>query len=331
MIKQNGVAHVLALESQPLALELYALLRELDPVRWRDDLADQASVRLQAIADALHDLAARFEHSEEIGSEPAAGLWGRICGLADELEARVPSTYVPGPAERRRAWMAVRTAVAPRYEQLALALRAEQLVVPSLRPTNYTRNLFHVAGALIAFFCIELLPASWLFPIAASIAAAAWTMEISRRVIPAVNPLLMRLFGPVAHPSEEHGVNSSTWYATALTLVSLLGEPAACAMAVIILGTADPLAAIFGRRFGTIKLVNGRSLQGSLVFLFVAILAGLAVLNGWHPELPGRGWLALAAAVPATVAELFSRRVDDNFSIPLSAALGAWGALLLLG
>ena len=32
----------------------------------------------------------------------------------------------------------------------------------------------------------------------------------------------------------------------------------------------------------------------------------------------------VGAAIPAAVTELLSRRVDDNFSIPIAAAAGAW-------
>lgn len=326
------MAPPLALESRPLVLELHALLSELDPARWRDELAEQLGSRLERLADALHELADRFEDDEEISvpGAAAAGLWLRLGALADDLDELIPAP-LESAEERQRAWLDVRDALLPRYEQLVVALRAEQVRLPSLRPTNYTRNLFHVGGALAAFFAIELLPLSWLFPVAASVAVAGWSMEGARRLSPAVNRALMWLFSPVAHASEEHGINSSTWYASALALIALTGEQAACAVAVLVLGAADPVASIVGRRFGSIKLVNGRSLQGSLAFLVVALAAALAVLVGWHPELPAPALVALAAALPATVAELVSRRLDDNFTVPLSAALGAWGALVLVG
>jgi dolichol kinase len=39
--------------------------------------------------------------------------------------------------------------------------------------------------------------------------------------------------------------------------------------------------------------------------------------------------IAFTAVLPAALAELFSRRIDDNLSIPLSAAAGAQLALLV--
>lgn len=79
-------------------------------------------------------------------------------------------------------------------------------------------------------------------------------------------------------------------------------------------------------------MIHGRSLEGSLTFVAVGTLAGLAALAVWHPELAlGTALLiSVGAAVPAAVTELLSRRVDDNLTIPIAAACGAWavGALL---
>jgi dolichol kinase len=95
------------------------------------------------------------------------------------------------------------------------------------------------------------------------------------------------------------------------------------------------MAALVGRRFGRIKLLHGRSLEGSLAFIASGALAAFGLLMVFHPAL-GLGnaaAMALAGALAGAVAELVSFRVDDNFSIPLSAASGAalavWGLPLL--
>src|SRR5688500_5542899 len=87
-------------------------------------------------------------------------------------------------------------------------------VVPS-RPPNAARSLFHLCGGLFALSAIQVLPdRASTIAMAALFAVGAWTMELSRRGNPRVNDVLMRLFGPVAHPHERHRVNSATWYAT---------------------------------------------------------------------------------------------------------------------
>jgi dolichol kinase len=304
--------------SHTVALELHALLRDLDPARLGRTGSKQE--RLDAIRGQLAELL-----DGNLTSDDAIdALSEQLQQLYDALESWSPGT--------RAEWEAFRRDLAPAYESLAAELGQLDLHVPQLRPTNWTRSFFHIAGAAIGVAMIELLPVHWLLPIAAVMAVSGWSMELTRRYSPAWNNVLMKVFARVAHPHEAHRVNSSTWYVSALLLLALTGEPIVCAVAVAILGISDPAAATVGRRFGTIKLVNGRSLQGSLAFLFTGVGVAYMLLSLFHPELMGwRGLVvSLCAALPATIAELFARRIDDNFAIPVTAAGGAWIALALL-
>jgi dolichol kinase len=315
----------LAVDSRDLALELHDLLRDLDPVRWRADL--DLERRLKGIQERLAGLL-----STQV-DDALAALNAQLAKLALLLEEIAPDTDKAG-ADLRKEWQLFRLKVQPQYEALAASLGELDIHVPSLRPTNSFRSVFHLLSGLFVVALIELiLPSSWLTPIAGTFAGMAWVFEISRRYSPAWNKALMWAFSAVAHPHEQHRVNSSTWYVTALLLLSLTGELTLCAVAAAVLAVADPSAAAVGRRYGSIKLVNGRSLQGTLTFAVTGTLAAWAVLELFEPVLTG--WrapvLALFAAVPAAIAELYSRRVDDNFSIPMTAAAGLWVGLLLLG
>ncbi len=113
-------------------------------------------------------------------------------------------------------------------------------------------------------------------------------------------------------------------------LLTLTHSPVLCLVAVGVLGIGDPVAAFIGRRFGRIRLLHGRSLEGSLAFLVSGAAFAFALLRAFHPEL-GLGaavGLAVTAAGCGALAELFSLRIDDNLSVPLAAAAG--GALVLL-
>lgn len=200
------------------------------------------------------------------------------------------------------------------------------------RPANYTRSLFHVASGALSLALLRLLPGrGWLIGVSVSLAAAAWTMEIARRRSPAANELLMRVFAPVAHPHERHRVNSSTWYMTALVILAAFFPLRDAEIGVVVLGLADPAAGFIGRRFGRTRLRAGRSLEGTLTFVLVGALAALASISAFHP-LPwsSRFILAAAGAVAGAVAELVSTRFDDNFTIPLTAAVAASAAQLFL-
>lgn len=193
-----------------------------------------------------------------------------------------------------------------------------------LRPANLTRSLFHVGCGAVALLLIRFLPSGgWLIAAAGAVAFAAWTMEASRRMSPRANDALMRLFGAVAHPHERYRINSSTWYVTALLLLAILAEPWASAAGAFVLAVADPAAGIVGRRYGRTRLCAGRSLEGSLSFLVVAMVAATAALAWLAPASISSMTLlqvALVGAVAGTLTELFSFWADDNLTIPLVVA-----------
>lgn len=209
-----------------------------------------------------------------------------------------------------------------------IAARAQ----PIVRPTNYARSLFHVASGGAALMMLRLLPGrGWLVAVSAAFFAAGWTMETARRKSPEVNARLMRYFAPVAHPHERHRVNSATWYVTALLLLAVFAPVRAAEIGVVVLAIADPAAGFIGRRFGRTRLRAGRSLEGTLGFLTVGVLAAVAWMSA-SSALPwaSMGWLAVAASAAGALAELASTRLDDNFTIPVTATAAAAAAALFL-
>jgi len=300
------------LEDRQLILAAHGLLSDIDPSRFREEAAESLKSRLV-------DVARRMANHRRL--EP----------LRVALESEIARLPVGG---HRGRWMAFKKAMQPAYARAAALLRAEAVVVPNLRPTNYARSLFHVASATLALGIIEAAPSRWLvWGLAVSFSLCAWTCELLRRRSPRVNEALMRLFGPVAHLHEHQRVNSATWYSTALVVLATTGSSVLAAVAVTVLGVGDPLAALIGRRFGRHKLLHGRSLEGTLTFFLTAAVASLVLLRVLHSsQLSWLGALAVAisAALAGAVAELVSLRVDDNLSVPLSAAAAAGLALFCL-
>lgn len=215
---------------------------------------------------------------------------------------------------------------------MANALQAQAIHVPTRRPTNYARHLLHFSSATLALLLVHLvLPPAWLLPLGAVLAAGAWSLEAGRRIHPRFNAILMAILGRFAHPHEAYRVNSSTWYCTAMLVLGLAGSPTLVLVALAVLGYADPAAAIIGRRWGSIKLVNGRSLQGTAAFFSVGLVAATVVLLLTRPDLGlAAVGMAAGAALLGALAELFSLRVDDNLSVPAAAA-GAGLVALIAG
>ncbi|MCO4745639.1 MAG: hypothetical protein KC912_12675 [Proteobacteria bacterium] len=305
-------------DSHDLALELYAFVRSLDPARYREDVAASAQDRLDTLSDRFSDLA-------ETGTGVTlSALHRRLDDVSDILSEYAPS------AGRREEWIALGKQLTPAYEALVDSLSDFELHPPHLRPSNWTRSIFHVISASSVVLLIELvLPPEWYLPITIPAFMGAIFMEVSRRYFPGINDFLMWIFGPIAHPHEAHRVNSATWYTGAMVVLSLIGSPLIGAVAVAILGWADPAAAVVGRRYGQTKIANGRSLEGTTAFVIVGTAVSFLLISVFHPDVAtGLAFGgAFLAALFAGITELYARYIDDNLAIPVAAAAGMGLAL----
>ncbi len=320
----------LSLPDTQVLYDIHSLLRDIDPARWRDDVESAMRSRLARIQDAMSQLAASTM------DERLAAARSRFDDMARVLRESAPRRRMPDSASLRAEWLAFRARVAPAYEALAIALRAQEIDVPSLRPTNYSRTLFHVTSATLSIVLLEMvLPLHSLPWVTGGFALGCWTLEVTRRRSAWWNDKLMEfpLFKRIAHPRERHQVNSSTWYATALFILALSQAPTIAVVALAVLGLADPAAALVGRRWGRTRIAQNRSLQGSLAFFLTGTIASWAALLAFHPVAGLGGSLAIAAgaALAGATAELLSQNLDDNFTVPLSAAVGTWLMGLSLG
>jgi dolichol kinase len=302
--------------SQALALEMYALLRALDPNHIKGDIKATLHDQLAQLREQLSALMASVDAAS---AGPAIEtVSARMKELAQIMERHRPSSDIPA------RWEDFRQNMLPAYERLAASLRHLDIHVPSLRPTNYARNIYHVSNAAFCLVCVRFLDETTVLTLAGFMATVAWSCEIGRRIIPGLNDFLMGLMGRLAHPHEAWRVNSATWFVTACVILALMWNLPVASVGIAVLGFADPAAAIIGRRYGRIKLVNGRTLEGTATFVAVGtVMATLWLALAWSIAPPMALKLGFAGALAGGLAELFSRRVDDNLSIPVAASFMA--------
>lgn len=313
--------------SEGIASQLYDVLRRMDPAKWRDEGAPAIRVELLSLQASMRAL-----EISPTAEQRVLDVRGRFLDLAQLIEQRMPALELP--RERlRAAWQELRRELVPAYEKLAQSLVPIDVRVPSLRPTNYARNVYHFMSGMVVIALLRvILPEGWPVWVALGFASLAWTVELLRRRATWLNVLMMTLFRPFAHPHEAWRINSATWFTTAILGLALLDNVLVTTIALAVLAAGDPVAALIGRRFGRTRLANGRSLEGTLAFVVAAATCATGVLQVFHAEM-GLGRmivLAFAGAIPGAIAELLTRRVDDNLAIPWSAAAGVLAASALL-
>jgi len=299
--------------SRALAEEIAALIESLD---FDAMVPEVVHAQVQSLKRRLKSMTRRAANDEDLSE------------LIDQLKATL-AEYTPDAS----TWEALKTDLTEAYESLTSILTADDPEKPA-RPINYTRSIFHAgSGVFSLVLALALLPMHQLSWVAGGFAAWGWSAEIARRISPRANAILMRGFKHVAHPSEWNRVNSATWYTTALLALTLTGSLPLMVVPVAVLAFGDPAAGIIGRKFGRTPLVNGRSLQGTSAFVVVGTIAAAITLAIGRPEFGLLPILFISgtAALCGALAELFSRSIDDNLSVPAAAFVGTFASMAILG
>ena len=165
-------------DSQFIAEELYALIKRLETSGWSQD-ADQIRDRLRLLKEKL--IKTLQELDTESTSDWSQTLKERLEHLR-QLMTSAPSLEGISSDALKQEWRAFRKKLVPVYESLAANLRMQDIHLPSLRPTNYKRNLFHVSSGIMVLMILQhLLAPATQFWVMIGVTAWAWTMEATRR------------------------------------------------------------------------------------------------------------------------------------------------------
>jgi dolichol kinase len=187
---------------------------------------------------------------------------------------------------------------------------------------QWWRKAFHATNATLIAAALAFFQWSDRTVLVAlgAMVVVLFAADFVRLTHPWANELFFRAFGKLASPREARGIASSTWYATGIfASVALFPRPEAIA-GLLVLGLADPAAAVVGRTLGKRPFLGG-TLEGSAAF-FVTSSAILAFQYAW-PSI-------LIAASASALAERRSWPLDDNLTVPVvcAGALVATGLLL---
>jgi len=125
------------------------------------------------------------------------------------------------------------------------------------------------------------------------------------------NELAYRHFSYLLREQEKKSLNTSIYFALSCLICAIFFEQRVAVLAIALLCVGDPVAAIVGSRYGSIRILN-KSLQGSLACFVASFAVARLVFDST---------IAFWAALTATFFELISSRVNDNLSVPVFSGL----------
>jgi dolichol kinase len=197
------------------------------------------------------------------------------------------------------------------------------------------RKLFRMVGLLFPLLYL----ASGLFlaaptdriPVLALLTLFIGTMvylEVWRFRNPQVNRWVFKHLKGFTKDKERDRLSSTTLFLISAALTILIFPRGVAVAALLFLTVGDPLAEIVGVRWGRVRLLRGKTLEGALAGTAGCLIIGapLLLVQGLGMSLE----VIAIGAVAAAVTELLPAPVDDNFTIPIGSALAMWGAQVYL-
>ena len=181
---------------------------------------------------------------------------------------------------------------------------------------RYTGEVFrksiHIASVAIPI-ALYLLPESVSRPGLLAFTVLVLAVDVIRLHAPQVRTLFYFFFGRILRDHERFNLLGSTYLliAALLCMYSFTKPIAVVAIAFVVIG--DAVAALVGRRWGRIRLLD-KSLEGSLACLAACILIA-RIYPGDEISWP----MTLMGAFVATLFELLPIPLDDNLRMSLSA------------
>ena len=189
------------------------------------------------------------------------------------------------------------------------------------------RKLIHLCTAMVplCMLAVGKWPAAFAFALFAALALGydvlrARSARFARRV--------QRTIGSMLRTSEwSRGrviASGATWVLVSLAAVSILFPVRIAVPALVMSLACDAVSALVGRQIGRHKWPgSARTVEGTAAF----VASGLVIMALF----PGIAfWAGAGCVLAAALAEIPSRPLDDNFRVPVAAALTLYCLDLLL-
>lgn len=209
-----------------------------------------------------------------------------------------------------------------------------------MEPPSKTRRDMHLLRKISHFLSAPILIAI-IFVNQLTYEQARWFLtiffllglgvEIGRYLFPPINQLTFLIAGKIMRGYESNGITSASFYALGMAISFWIFPFPIAVCSSLCLAVADPLASLIGLRFGKRKIVEGKSVEGTLACFFSSVLCiGMCFKFIQFPQGLFEHTLSplqlivtsLLGGAFSSMGELCSSKLDDNLTIPLMAGTG---------
>lgn len=199
-----------------------------------------------------------------------------------------------------------------------------EIILKQRDDIHLARKIWHISTGLIGllifnFFNLDQRNVGIGLMI---VSLVGFIFELLRLQSAALNEIVLKTMGKVMRKSEASKVSGLPFYALGVGISFFLFERDIAFLSVLFLVFSDPVSSLVGIIFGTQKLVEGKSLQGSVAGLITCYL--ITLNYGLAQGIEGEDLFifSVLSGIIGMISELSSRYIDDNLAIPVFSGLG---------
>ena len=197
---------------------------------------------------------------------------------------------------------------------------------------HLARRLWHFFGVMVIFTIYWAIPPERASLTAVIMCAPVVIADLLRLYFPRLNRTLTWLFKPFMREKERHRLAAVSFMLVGVCLVIWFFPRNVVLLSLLFLAVADPLASIFGIRYGTDKLIGEKSLQGTLAAFAACFVLSLIFYYAMDLMTERLFIVCLLSGLIGAIAELIPvGKLDDNLTIPLLSACFLTGLFSLFG
>lgn len=171
------------------------------------------------------------------------------------------------------------------------------------------RKVIHIITLVLPVLYM-FLPRNKMLLISGTLLFLALLVEFLRYVNGPFSRLFYRYTDPMLRNHEKHGLTGATYLFCGVFIAILLFDKWVARSVIFFIIVSDGLAALAGRLWGRNIIIHGKTIEGSVVFLFSSLIIVLFIVRG-------NVLIGLAGITVSLFVEIFLYKINDNISIPI--------------
>jgi dolichol kinase len=194
------------------------------------------------------------------------------------------------------------------------------------------RKLTHIFGVLAMVLVHHLCPLYVTWIIMGVFGLPLIIFDILRQKNDKLKALTPKLFGSIMRRRELHGIAGTTYLITGSAIILLLFPHNIVSLSLFFLALADPLASFAGIKYGTVRILGKKTLEGFLMAFCVCTVTAIFFYYNKRLMVDHLVVVSILSGFIGAFSELLPvGTLDDNFTQPILNAVFLSGLFFLFG